>query len=240
MPLHAEKYTLLIVAELEWCDSWRISLSRQTDPVFAFSLEPGLPRRYRAADAFEVQKQFLAVNSPEAALHFFERFGPLEVRPDKGTQSKRRANRANSIRWSRLLQVREELEGALLNNTVPSHVYGFVFDRPLMIQLPFRGARAKRVYRDGTAGAANEDDAAITDCYDVVDALRASIFLGRRRGFQWKRCARQGCNQLFEQDTRHQKIYCTDRCAHLQAVNNYNAKRKKPKKQSSTEMKKGK
>jgi hypothetical protein len=61
----------------------------------------------------------------------------------------------------------------------------------------------------------------------VVDALRTSIFLSRMRGFKWKRCARHGCNQLFEQDTKHQKIYCTPECAHLQAVNNYNAKQKK-------------
>jgi hypothetical protein len=50
--------------------------------------------------------------------------------------------------------------------------------------------------------------------------------MSRKSGFKWTRCARKGCDQIFEQTTRCQKLYHSPDCAHLQAVNDYNARQK--------------
>jgi hypothetical protein len=80
---------------------------------------------------------------------------------------------------------------------------------------------------------ASISDAAIVNCEDVVSAVRASIFLRRMSGFRWKRCARKGCDNVFEVSIARrggkQKIHCSPQCAHHHAQNKYIAREKKRK-----------
>jgi len=209
----AEKFTLPVVAALECRDGWQVAMDGSRDPVFSFAAPPNT-RGYRSADAFEVRKRFFAIGSPEDALRFFREFGPFEVLPDKKTHSD---IGANPVKWNAIQQRQEELKGVLLNESVPIRLYEFVFEQPLWAEIRFRSVTPE------TRSELN--DAGVIHCGDVAHALRASIFLSRMRGFPWKRCARGDCTQLFEQRTRHAKIYCSESCAHLQAVNDYNARK---------------
>ena len=139
---------------------------------------------------------------------------------------KRRSTRADPVTWSTVQRAQKDLEAALPNDSLPVDpkvhlrpAREFVFGQPLLVELHFRQVTPR--------SAAQMNDAGIVACYDVAHALRASIFLSRMRGFPWKRCAREDCNQLFEQKSKYAKIYCSARCAHLVAVNNYNRKKRR-------------
>ena len=227
-PMHSEKYTLSIVAPLKVREEWRVSMNQARDPEFSFAQEnqAGFSSfTFRSEDAFAVRTDFLAIRSPEDALRFFGQYGPFQYQSDEASGTKKgNTARPEPVKWSLILQAQKDFEDALLKPGIPTEkawLYNLVFGQPLTLELPFRAVTPELSRLNW------KDDAAIAYCHDVVDALRASIFLSRMRGFKWKRCARQGCNQLFEQDTKHQKIYCTPECAHLQAVNNYNARQKK-------------
>jgi hypothetical protein len=216
----AEKLVLPVVPLLECREGWQVTKDRSRDPMFTFSFAPTQTSRHYV-NAFEVRERFFKVRSTEDALRFFADFGPFELLPDKKTDSKRRSTSANPVKWSIVQRAQKDLEGALLRDSVPAGLYEFVFEQPLSVELRFRQVTPQ--------SAAQMDDAGIIDCYDVAHALRASIFLSRMRGFPWKRCAREDCNQLFEQKSKHAKIYCSERCAHLEASNNYNRKKRKEK-----------
>jgi len=228
-PMHSEKYTLSIVAPLRVREEWRVSMNQARDPEFSFAREKEVAFRaftFRTEDAFDVRADFLSIRSPEDALRFFGRYGPFQYKSDKTSGTKRDAAALpEHVKWSRIQQAQRDFEEALLADGIPiskAWLYQLVFGQPLTLELPFRA-----VTPELSKHPRWKDDAAIAHCDDVIDALRASIFLSRMRGFKWKRCARNGCNQLFAQDTKHQKIYCAPECAHLQAVNNYNARQKK-------------
>ncbi len=231
---HSEKYTLPVAAVLTVREQWRVSMSKSDDPVFSFVRNRKDVDRRRTVDAFDVRADFLSIRAPGDALRFFERYGPFQFIPRSQSATKAsEAVRAESWKWSKLQQAQQNFEEALLADGIPlgkAWLYDFMFSQPLALELPFRAVvplPSKDANRHVTDGL---DDAAIAPCADVVDALRASVFISRMGGFQWSRCARKGCGQLFEQTTRRRKLYCSPECAHLQAVNDYNARQKKTQK----------
>lgn len=231
---HSAKYTLPVAAVLTVREQWQVSMSKSDDPVFAFVRRRKNPERLRSEDAFDVRDWFLSVRTPEDALRFFKRYGPFQLlAPSPSATKASRAARAQSFKWSYIQDARQNFEEALLAEGIPAEkawLYDFMFNRPLLLELPFRAVvpmPSKNADSHTTDGL---EDAAIAPCEDVVDALRASIFISRMGGFQWSRCARKDCEQLFEQTTRRRKLYCSPRCAHIQAVNDYNARQKKPQK----------
>ncbi|MHB1959415.1 MAG: hypothetical protein ACYCO5_10330 [Acidobacteriaceae bacterium] len=240
---HSEKYTLPVVAMLAVREQWQVSMSRSDDPVFSFVRKRKSLDRRRSEDAFNVRRDFLSIRSPEDALRFFERYGPFQFLPRSQAATKTSESvRADSWKWSKLQQARQNFEQALLAEGIPvekAWLYEFMFTRPLILELPFRAVTSLPTKRADSHIADGIEDAAIAPCEDVVDALRASIFISRMGGFQWSRCARKGCEQLFEQTTRRRKLYCSPECAHLQAVNDYNARQKKPHKPTSQKPQKG-
>jgi hypothetical protein len=228
---HAEKYTLPVAAVLTVREQWRPSVSRSDDPVFSFTRSRDAGDARHSADAFDVRRDFLSIRSPEDALYFFARYGPFQFKPNNTSATKESlAVRAEPIAWSWLMQTQQDFAECLLAEGIPvkkAWLYEFVFARPLSLDVPFRAVSPQPSKRQDPPRLTDSlEDAAIAPCADVVDALRASVFLSRMRGFQWSRCARRGCEQLFEQTTRRRKLYCTPECAHLQAVNDYNARRK--------------
>lgn len=225
--LHSEKHTFPVIALLTTFntsyegmgtrDLWRVSMSKSSDPEFSFinaNTQQGIG--HTDVDAFDVLERFLDLHSPEEVLAFFQRYGPFQLLPQEGSQPRQ----AQSVRWSHIKQAQSDFEAALKSPTLPAHLYEFVF-QTLKIQLRFRA-----VTPESRLGI---DDAAIADCEDVVTALRASVFLTRKSGFRWKRCARKRCNKLFELDTKRDRIFCSSDCAQISASNAYNARQKKSK-----------
>lgn len=224
---HVEKYTLPIVAPLEVREEWQVSVSAGDDPEFIFhrTRQPA----YRTEDSFEVRRAFLAVKSVEDSIAFFDRYGPLQYKVATDVTTKKdRSLKPEHFKWSQFCSVQADFEMALLADGIPiekAQLYHFVFGQPLTIELRFRAAQPDVKIRGERTREI--DDAAIAPCFDVIDALRATIFLSRRQGFRWSRCARPDCPELFEQTTKHRRLYCSPTCAHLQAVRTYNANAKK-------------
>lgn len=213
---HSEKFTLPFVALLTVRGPWTVKVSRSRNPEFSF--RQANPIKFRTIyDAFEVTKGFLDLKSPEEALPFFEKYGPFQFRLNGS-----RLRKAEPVRWNLLKnKAQPDFSAALTSASVSSELYQFVFGQPLRVELSFRTVTAEILRADPTW----IDDAAVVECEDVVTAMRASIFLKRMHGFRWKRCARHGCNKLFEiTEASDRKKYCTSECAHLEAVNRYNAR----------------
>jgi hypothetical protein len=222
---HSEKYTLPVIASLRVQREWRVSSSRGDNPEFTFQRENRL--EYHWVDAFEVRSEFLAIQSPGDALRLFQNYGPFQLANDMEQEGKKhRTAHAQAVTWSAIQKAQKEFEEALVADSIPQRkawLYDFVFGRPIVLEWSFRSMvpRSASGHRYTAEGM---DDAAVAECDDIVDALRVSIFLSRKSGFGWSRCVRKGCNQVFERTTRRQKLYCSPECAHLQAVNNYNAR----------------
>jgi hypothetical protein len=228
----SKKYTLPIVASLRVQEEWQVSMSQTSDPEFSFARRNRVV--YRTEDAFDVRPDFFALRFPEDALRFFERYGPFRFSRDTASGTKRtKVMKAETVKWSAIQQWQKDFEEALLAETIPAEkrwLAEFVFGWPVTLHWAFRSVTPEQGRSSGWARADGIDDAAIAECDDVVDALRVSIFLSRKSAFRWSRCARKGCNELFEQTTRRQKLYCSPECAHLQAVNDYNSRQKKAQK----------
>ena len=233
-------------------------MSRAADPEISFVNTKARNIGTRYVDAFRVRSEFLSLQSPQEALAFFQRYGPFQLSPEKGS----RPRRARPVRWSDIQKAQEQFHAALTCSSVNSQdpMHGFVFQPLRDVELNFRSpevyqrderglalkpeyrldldvdskiaeARKERVLSLKEGHRASLSDAAIVNCEDVVSAVRASIFLLRRSGFRWKHCARKHCDNVFEVSTAldRKKIFCGPKCAHLKAVNDYNARKKRKK-----------
>ena len=241
------KYTLPVAAALHRRAEWRVEMDDSTNPTFTFGLEERnhLRMYYREIDADTVQSEFFRIRTPHDAFGFFRRYGPWEIVPDEKANSKLAGTKARPVKWSFVNSARSQLEGAFLEDRIPASVYSQLFDRPLKLELPFVGSQHDLrhdedqdddkwiVYCEEVAGPKvtfpdrlDDDHEAVVHCHDVFDALRASIFLARLSSSKWKRCARPDCNQLFESQSKRERLYCTPECGHLQAVRDYNARKR--------------
>lgn len=202
-------------------------MSDGADPEYSFERTRNVA--YRRVDSFDVRADFLNVRTPEDALKFLRLYGPFQITPSKAGPEKKRGPevRADAIRWSFIQRTQEDFREALLADGIPVEkrwLYDFIFRRPLMIELWFQAvmpAASDRAFKR----AASIDDTAIARCDDVVDALRATVFLTRMGDFKWRRCARPGCDEIFPQ-THGRKIYCSDSCARRVAQSAYESRQK--------------
>lgn len=62
---------------------------------------------------------------------------------------------------------------------------------------------------------------AIVRCKDVEECLRATFFLDKADGLPWKNCARKKCGLPFKRERNSRKLYCSEKCARLQAQHAY-------------------
>lgn len=229
-------YSVPIHSALQTRGEWQASMSAGPDPVFSFSLRPirqwkeGDTERakrdpLRVCDVFELRTEFFAIRTPGQALEFFQAFGPWQVEQPLSIV-------ANAIPFSAVTRRRHFYEDALLNRSIEYMGRKYSGDdvregleniylwHPLPIELLFGQPLVGRVL-----------------CKDIEDSLRASVFLDRLNGFTWRRCARADCGKLFSLSSKRERLYCDTECAHLQAVRNYNdrkriaklASRQKPK-----------
>jgi hypothetical protein len=252
---HSEKLTLPYVALLTTIDVWKVSMKQSSDPEFSsINTKPNTWGTHPAIDAFEVCSEFLALQTPHEALHFFERYGPFQLQPQMSADPRRW--KALRIRWSAIQRAQSDFLSARMSPEInfkdPVHL--FVFQPLLGVELHFRGVQVpEREYskdddpedpspsvvlspRKGSEPSLS--DAAIVNCEDIVTAVRASIFLRRMNGFTWRRCARKGCEKVFEVSAGWgKKIYHSWACGHLVAVKKSKAKKKKEAKEAKSKKK---
>jgi hypothetical protein len=231
--MHAEKYVLPVVARLDIREEWDLDVkpgdgkSGHDDPVFSF--KQGKHRAYRSTDAFTALQEFLNIRTPVEAGVFFKKYGPFQYEIGSDGVKTRSARPAPaSLSWTAIQKVVEDVKTMLFEEEVPVHLYRFFFDQPLKVELSFRSINYEGASRLYPKEKIHEclDDAAVAVCHDVVDALRASIFLSLKHDFRWKRCGRTGCDVIFEHTTKHKRVYCCQECARWQAVTDYNARKK--------------
>lgn len=224
--IQIQKFTLPIAGLLDVQEEWKVSMSGEPDPEFCFTRTHNVA--YRREDSFKLRADFLNVRTPEDALRFFRYYGPFQITPAAGSEKKRGPGvRVEAVRWSFFQRAQGDFKEALLSEGIPVEkrwLYDFVFGRPLMIELWFE-AVMPAASNSAFKRAASNEDAAIAQCHDVVDALRASIFLTRMGDFKWKRCSRPGCDQIFMQ-THGRQMYCDVSCAHSKAQSDYEAREK--------------
>ena len=182
-----KQYAVQIVPLLQASGDWLASLEEAEDPVITFAHR--LPRRIvagetvhierapdRVADAFALRERFFRVKSSESALAFFQDFGPLHL-------ADRFATTAAPVRLSYIRDFRDHYRSTLLNPGAAKwqdlEIVDFQQNLPVEL-LPSSPMRA------------------IARCKDVAEALRATVFLDRLEGRQWKLCEREGCGQPFQ------------------------------------------
>jgi len=217
-------YSLPIIPFLETLGEWETVVSQDSDPEFSFSLRPvkfteqdGMKSWSREPlnqqPAFEIREAFFAVRETSQALAFFQTFGPWQMGVHLGTQ-------ARTIRFSAVLRQRNFYEDALLTREIMSvrksstnsELRASLEDLYLWSNLPM-----EMVFR--------QPPAIICRCKDIVDSLRATVFLDRLDGSPWRRCAREDCGHVFKLTSKRARLYCSTDCAHLQSVRGYNSRK---------------
>ncbi len=147
---------------------------------------------------------------------------PFRVSTRKTGTSDKAVEWVKPIRWSQIEQAQADFKAALTGKSISWSMDEFVFRQPLgmLLQLP------KRFYTV-LSPVTDVMPTGFVLCNDVVEAIRASIFLSKLKGSRWNWCQREGCNKIFEQTSKHARKYCDEDCAHYQAVLKFNANRGK-------------
>jgi hypothetical protein len=201
-------YTLPVIPFLETLGKWEAEQNEDSDPLFSITvhdIQDGR-RRYWPKNreyAFDVTRDFFAVNDAPKALNFFRTYGPLQTK-------------VSTIRLSAVLRERDFFLDALLHREIgKAHDTSTIdgqeaawrdcyFWQNLPMELKFCNPPV-----------------AIVKCRDVKESLRATVFLDRLDGLPWKRCAREKCGAPFKRGKDARKLFCSERCARLQAQHAY-------------------
>jgi hypothetical protein len=73
---------------------------------------------------------------------------------------------------------------------------------------------------------------------DILTAVIATVYLDHLRGANYKFCALSDCRKPFELTSKHDRIYCSQRCAHLQTVRKQREQNRSRKKRGQSRAKK--
>ena len=151
---HSEKLTLPYVALLATVSVWKISLAEGFDPKFSFiNTKPNAWGTHPAVDAFDECEEFLALQTPQEGLRFFERYGPFQLHLQKSADP--RQWKALPIRWSGIQQAQSDFKSARLSQQInlADRIHSFVFRLLRGIELKFQPPEifevARKVHRDG-------------------------------------------------------------------------------------------
>jgi hypothetical protein len=216
---------------------WRVNMSDDPDPEFSAQLivrteQEGNTTHHRwddvIEDVFEVRRRVFNIRTPKDVRQLIEDWGPWQI-------EKTSTVAGIPIRFSAVMRRCDFYRNALLDRSVEdlSRVYegdevaegveNFYLWQALPMELVFRDPPTARAI-----------------CMDIEDSLRASVFLDRLDGFTWRRCRREDCGQIFELKNKREKLYCGNKCAHLQSVRDSNERKKAAQKPAKRVAKKGK
>jgi hypothetical protein len=73
--------------------------------------------------------------------------------------------------------------------------------------------------------------------HSIVEAILATIYFNDLVGIKYERCLSEGCEEIFEVRTSHERRYCSNKCAHTQGtrVRRLAAKEKAAKEKAAAE-----
>jgi hypothetical protein len=192
---------------------WKVSMTAEPDPEFTFENSNPGSRDVTWYDGHAVAEEFLNLQSPEAALTFFQKyyFGETK-RPD--------ANQKNRIRWSELQVTQKIFASALKNEPIPPHLREFVYQSLEMNLLHEEGVHIPREKnpKKKTSPTLYDKFAGVADCADVLHSLRAVTFLSR--GVVWRLCANPDCG-IFFPCGRPDQIYHDPACTRRAVANRF-------------------
>ena len=226
-----------VEAFIETRDEWRVTVSGDPDPVFSFHLVPAKAitttqgsgweiAPWRHLDAFQVRDRLLEINGVDDAKRFFEAFGPWRLDKIHGCN-------APPISYSTVLQRKAFFEDALQRRCMGSPE-GKDTDSVVawtVSSSPFWPLEVTLLLGESAGCEAR--------CKDCGDAVRAAVFLSAMEGLTWFPCARTGCKRIWEQVDKRRKRFCSEACAHHQAVIDYNGKKGTGSTQSKATARKG-
>jgi hypothetical protein len=217
-------YTIPIVPRLNTWGPWEVQVNEDTDPEFSFKLpRPKLERTARRIhgkreridkNVLEVRERVFAIRKDrkyavQDAMALFKKFGPWHVAALYDSQ-------ASNVRLSDVEKTREFYQEALVANSnhwtsengkdLPAQIDDAFQSLPLPMEFLFV-----------------DPPLAVVRCKDIESSLHASVFLDKVNGFKSGFCKREDCGKWF-QFTPYRTHYCSDACAHLQAVREYNKK----------------
>jgi hypothetical protein len=61
----------------------------------------------------------------------------------------------------------------------------------------------------------------------AVDAILAGIYIDTQSGIEYELCALSDCSNVYEVMSHHQRVYCSQPCAHKASVRRKRAEEKK-------------
>lgn len=232
-----KNYTIPITPALHTWGEWEVQVSEDQDPEFSFTMPrprievtPGRrfgERKEIKADAFKVRGSLFAVrkdrkDAVKDLMALFEKYGPWHVEEYLDMK-------ASNVRLSQVEKTREFYQQALAAKSnhwtrengkdLHAQIHDVFQSQPLPMEFLFV-----------------DPPRALVRCKDIESSLRASVFLDKVNGFKSGFCKRKDCSNWFP-FTPYRTHYCSDACAHLQAVRDYN---KKHPSQPKTHAQKGK
>jgi len=198
---------------------WKVEMSEDGDPQFTFENQNPSSAGWSPTDGDAVAKQFLNLKSPQDALAFFRKYFLGKAKePDKDEKIR--------IRWSEVKSIQESFLSALEHKSMPEHLQGFVFQSlTVVLQHEERMLRIKSEVKEPLVKF--DAVSGVADCQDVLDALRAVVFLSR--GSVWRRCANPKCEMFFKAE-RSNQLYHDPACTHRAMANRFSEKTRRGKK----------
>jgi hypothetical protein len=216
-------YSIPVIPVLETLGEWEAGMSGDADPEIYFSLRPVQIKEENGAkswsrapliqrNAFEVREAFFAIREAAQALAFFQTFGPWQVGVPMATE-------ARPIRFSAIVRRQKFFQDALLNRKIWS------------VRNPTTDSETRTAFEDfylwhnlPTEMVFRDPPVILCRCKDIMDSIRATVFLDKLDGLPSRRCAREDCGKVFKLRSKRSKIYCSEKCAHLQSVRSYNSR----------------
>lgn len=156
--------------------------------------------------AREVSEAFLSVQNPQDAADFLARYGPLGSL--KYQDFHRPPGSRSTVTWREFCKVQRVIRAAW---ELPPAEWDGVPDMALGFHINLLDQRQPYLF------LATET---------VVQALVADLVLAALSGLKSGFCARRDCGRLFQKTTRHEKIYCSPECAHVESVRKHRAAKK--------------
>ena len=140
-----------------------------------------------------VTDAFLALESPESAKQFFERYG--EWGTDERTDQRR-----STITWSEVLKFQKMLRRAFLADfgNWDEEIRSGVFDLELRPDMK------------------KDHPSLFLTADNVKDHLLTHLLFVSLSGLPVGFCVRKDCGKVFQKFTKHERKFCSTECAHIE------------------------
>jgi hypothetical protein len=200
-------HTLGLEPFLELWGNWEVTKSDGEDPLFSLKNHHAQSETTRNSPrAFEAMKGFFSIKTPNDALEFFKKYGPLQL--ESGLGGKKNRGVAVPVRFSTVIARRDSWlnasrRGRNARQYQAKDMQAFVDDVNLMLPL-----HAELLF---------DNPVLAVRCLDVEEALKAAVHIDRLNGLAWGLCAWKKCGKAFSIGSHPEKKFCSPECAGRQS-----------------------